>query len=383
MNTEHELKRFLEGAADPESPRDEHRRELRDRVLAAMPSAPGPTLVSPQSRWRSIMKSPSFRWSATAALVLFVALLVPLYTLLSPPAAWADVSAALKQAKTLSMKIVVYQGKDIRTRETLSFKEPDRVRIDREEGSTVIDWKRRKMLSLMPKQKMAVEVSMSEHHGQPGPRNWLARLKEIIGSKKAKRIGSKTLENHACTGWQVTNKLGNTTAWADAKTGRLVRVETTMKSGDVKTVMSDFRFDPPLDESLFSLEIPEGYERVAKSTVSPRKDAIDAILLMLRIRAGGNNGVFPDSLSNSKDFLIAAGKYDWSQETENEATLRNMITQAFFWLNSNQRWVYQGKEVKVGDATTPVFWRPVGDGKFQVIYGDFKVRKMDETQLQK
>jgi hypothetical protein len=104
-------------------------------------------------------------------------------------------------------------------------------------------------------------------------------------------------------------------------------------------------------------------------------------LLLLRVWAGGNGGVFPDSLSDMADWIRAAGKYDWSRETEDEATLKQMIGQAFFRLNSNQNWVYRGKGVKVGDAKTPVFWRPVGDGKFQVIYGDFEVRKVDEKEL--
>ena len=381
MDIERELEQFVEGVADPAPARDEHRRELRRRLLAAMSSAPGPDVVSPKSKWRSIMNIPWIRWSATAAVVLLAAILVPLYALQSPSVVWADVNAALKQAKTLSLKIVVYQGKDVRTRETISFLEPDCVRIDRKGASTVIDWGRRKMLTLMPEQKLAVEGTMKEHHGQSGPRNWLASLKEIVGSKNADRIGSKTFEDHVCNGWRVINKLGNTTVWADAKTGRLVRVEMTMNSGDVKTVMSDFRFDPPLDESLFSLEIPEGYERLANTTVSPRDNALDGLLLLLRVWAGGNGGVFPDSLSDIADWLRAAGKYDWSQETEDEATLKQMIGQGFFRLNANQNWAYRGKGVKVGDAKTPVFWRPAGDGKFQVIYGDFEVRKVDEKEL--
>ena len=45
MDVERELERFVEGVADPALARDEHRRELRRQVLAAMSSAPEGNVV--------------------------------------------------------------------------------------------------------------------------------------------------------------------------------------------------------------------------------------------------------------------------------------------------------------------------------------------------
>jgi len=382
MDVEREFERFVEGAANLQPARDEHRRELRSRVLAAMPSAPGSEIVLPQSKWRSIMNSPWTRWSATATVVLLAAVLVSLYAAHSPSAAWADVNAVLNHAKELSLEITVYQGENVRTQETISFLAPDRMRVDAKGGSAVIDWGEGKILTLVPRQKLAIKGMLKDDNTKSQQRNWIAHLKEIVGSKNADQIGTKTFEGHTCNGWRVINKLGNTTVWADVKTDLLVRVEMTMKSGDVKTVMSDFRFDLPLDESLFSLEVPEGYHVLAEATVSSHDNALDGLLLLLRAWAGGNGGVFPDSLSDVTDWFSASGKYDWSQETEDKATMQQMIGQAFYRINANQNWVYSGKGVKVGDAKKPVFWQPVSGGKCQVIYGDFDVRTVDEKELQ-
>ena len=43
---------------------------------------------------------------------------------------------------------------------------------------------------------------------------------------------------------------------------------------------------------------------------------------------------------------------------------------------------YAGKDVKYGDANTPIFWyRPEGSKTYRVIYGDLSVRDMSIDQL--
>ena len=49
--------------------------------------------------------------------------------------------------------------------------------------------------------------------------------------------------------------------WGDPKTGLPVRIEMTMAMmPNVKITMSDFEFNVDMDESLFSVEPPAGYE---------------------------------------------------------------------------------------------------------------------------
>jgi outer membrane lipoprotein-sorting protein len=53
-----------------------------------------------------------------------------------------------------------------------------------------------------------------------------------------------------------------TDIWVDAKTKRIVLVETTGAKGRVTYMLKDFVFDEELDDSLFSLELPEGYKQI-------------------------------------------------------------------------------------------------------------------------
>jgi hypothetical protein len=381
MNVERELERFVDSIGEPEPPRDAHRRELRQQVVAVAQTAGRLGLVSQTNRWRSIMNNPLIRWSATAALVLVGVALVAAYAIHAPSTAWADVQKTLNQAQTLLLKVTVYQGGQLRTEETISFLGADRMRVDRPGASAVFDWASGKMLSLVPEQKLALVAHLTGDD-KSERENWLARLKEIVGSKGAKELGRDTFEGRPCKGWRVGNDLRTTTVWADEKTAQLVRVEMEMKAGNVRTVFSEFCFNPKLDESNFSLEAPEGYEVLADMTISARDNALGGLLLLLRAWSGGNGGVFPDSLSDTSDWFKAATKYDWSQEKiQDEKKLKSMIGQAFFLLNSNEDWVYRGKGVKRGDAKKAVFWRPVGGGKHQVVYGDLSVRAVDKKDL--
>ena len=193
------------------------------------------------------------------------------------------------------------------------------------------------------------------------------------------RSARKHLTNRPCRGWQVVNSEGTVTVWADEKTAEMVRVE--IEEGVVRTVMTDFRFNPNLVESHFSLEVPEGYQVVAKTSFAAKDASEDDLLLLLRAWSGGNGNVFPDSLTDVGGWYKAATKYDWSKEKQDEKTMEKAISRAFFRLGARQDWVYRGKGVKVGNAKQAVFWTPAGNGKYRVIYGDLSVRQADKKEL--
>ena len=378
MDLEQQFERIVNSIGDPEAPREEHRRELRKRVLAAVQSG-GPSIpitLYPQKR-RFMMSNALIRWSAAAAVLLVCAALVLLYVGNSPSAAWADVSKNLNRAQTLSFKMTVYQGEELR-QEQLLFLNADRMRLESEGSVGIFDWAQGKMLSLVPEYKQAVAATLTDAEPS-GQRDWLADLKEIVGSKHAMQIGAKTIEDRLCKGWQVSNSMGTTTVWADEKTAEIVRVE--IKEGIVRTVMSHFMFNPNIEESQFSLEVPEGYEMLADFTFAVKDACEDDVAMLLRAWAGGNGGVFPNSLMNVADWFKAASKYDWSKEKQDENTLEKAIGRAFFRLNSMQDWVYRGKGIKVGDAEEAVFWMPIGNDKYRVIYGDLSVREVGKKEL--
>ena len=84
------------------------------------------------------------------------------------------------------------------------------------------------------------------------------------------------------------------TVWADQKTAEMVRVE--IEAGIVRTVMSDFRFNPKVESRSSALRCRQGYKVVVKTNVGGKDASEDDLVLLLRAWAGGNGDVFPDSL---------------------------------------------------------------------------------------
>lgn len=384
MDAERQFERFVCSVGNTEAPREEHRRRLRAQVLATVESArTSNPVVCQLNRRKAIMTRSIVRWATAAAAVLVCSTLAWLYVDHSPSAAWADVARNLNESQTLSLNLTVYQGEEQRSQQTMSFLTPDRMRVESGGAIGVFDWAQGKMLSLTPQYKYAVAMTLTDKLTDAEKleqRNWLARLKEIVGSENAQEVGGKTFEGRPCKGWQVVNAAGTTTVWADEKTAQIVRVEII--AGIVRTVLDNFKFNPQLDESQFSLETPEGYTMAADASFAAKDASEDDVMLLLRAWAGGNGGVFPDSLADVGSWFKAATKYDWSKEENKDGNmLRNAIVRAFFRLNSRQDWVYRGKGVKLGNAEAAVFWSPAANGKYCVVYGDLSVRQVDKKEL--
>jgi outer membrane lipoprotein-sorting protein len=379
MDVERQFERIVKSIGDPDAPREEHRRRLRRQVLEAVESAgPSAPMILPPKKRMTIMNHSIIRWTTAAAVFLICAALIFTHTGHLPTAAWADVGENLERAQTLSLKVTVYQGKELREEQRLEVY-TDRVRSESKGSVAIMDLTSEKMLVLLPTEKQALMFSLKDAL-KSGYRNWLADLKRIVGNKNAKEIGAETFEKRPCRGWQVTNSEGVVTVWADEKTAELVRVE--IKTGVVRTVMSDFNFHPQLDASQFSLEAPEGYEMAADTSIAGKDASEKDLLLLLRAWAGGNDGVFPDSLLDFADWFKAYPKYDWSKEKQDEKTMRMAISRAFFKLKAEQQyWVYRGKGVKRGDAKKAIFWSPAGKDKYRVIYGDLSVRLVSKKDL--
>lgn len=106
-----------------------------------------------------------------------------------------------------------------------------------------------------------------------------------VSTDKAKKLPERTIDGKQAIGFVIEEKgekKGGTvtverTYWVDVKTKLPVRIEASYRSTDPKVadsdcVLRDFVFDAPLDESLFSTEIPAGYTDVAnKDAEKPAK----------------------------------------------------------------------------------------------------------------
>src|SRR4051812_15739057 len=132
-----------------------------------------------------------------------------------------------------------------------------RMRIEGAGGSaTVIDQKSGKMLQLDPTSKRATVVENMSYGVANNP---VEEFKKLTG-KDGKAIGEKEVGGRVLKGFVASEKNQQFTVWADKSNGEPVTIETTvpMMGGRGTVVMSDFVFDPKLDDALFSLEAPQG-----------------------------------------------------------------------------------------------------------------------------
>lgn len=379
MDIEKQFQEIVDSVADTGSPSDQHRRQLRQQVLAGIDAARSATI--PETSKRKLMiRNRVFRWSALAAAVLVCVAAAWFLVETSMQVAWADVQNGLAKAQSVTMKVAVYQGQDLRKQEQRSYLDANRIRVESKESTAIIDRSQGKVLVLVAEGKKAYASTLEGLDKTAGP-DPLAALKKIVGSKDAKDVGDKTIDGQPCKGWQLSGPDGVVTVWANNKTAQIVHVE--IEQGAVRTVMSDFDFSPKLDEAQFSLKAPEGYTQVVGAQYNMKDAAESDVILLLRAWAGGNGGVFPSSLLDYADWYKAATKFDWSQETQDQSAVQKAISRAFFRLNAQSDWIYNGKGVKLGDSKTPIFWSPLGSGKYRVIYGDLKAGDVEQKYLPK
>jgi len=82
----------------------------------------------------------------------------------------------------------------------------------------------------------------------------------VLSDRKAKDLGNAIVGGKKAQGYSTANGL---TVWIDPISGDLVQVEQEFLLGlGGRETLSDFRFDADMDESLFSLEVPEGYKLI-------------------------------------------------------------------------------------------------------------------------
>ena len=179
--------------------------------------------------------------------------------------------------------------------------------------------------------------------------------------------------------------------WADAKTLLPFRIEILiqMLGEEGAIIMSDFKFNIDLDQSLFSLQVPEGYthqETQMDMTNLNEEDLIEG----LRVWAEMMGGVFPHTLNTTDTKNLKLWKKKLIETKLSEAEqLKRVMKVARCWLfihslKADSDWHYAGKDVKLGDADTAIFWyRPEGSETYRVIYGDLSVKDLAPDSLNK
>ncbi len=187
-----------------------------------------------------------------AALIFAITLFLFLAT---PQHAYAQVLQQVEKAQSMSCDLSM--GNEV----AHLLVRGNMMRFELEGGGVSIgDRATGKWVSIDPKARTAMTITMARQEFD------LYAIFHDFQDGKEERLGDKQLNGKKVTGFRVTRHLSERgkeqetplTIWVDTATNLPVEAEIAEK--DQITHATNFKWDLPLDEKLFSMAIPEGYK---------------------------------------------------------------------------------------------------------------------------
>jgi outer membrane lipoprotein-sorting protein len=303
-----------------------------------------------------------------------VALYVAWQTFNTTTVAFADVAQKLNNARTLVYtSTVTLPGKPPVTMRNLHAS-GGRTRIESPGGPVSITDGRSSLL-LDPNLKTATRLDF----GKALPTTDFASAFGHLAKTGGDPIGQKTFDGVVARGFRADAGGIPMTIWADPKTALPVQVETItpMAQGNAVTVLDHFQFDAPLDEALFSMEVPQGYTLITQKIDMPESFAPESVVAdFLRTYTQASGGSFPARLDNPDELGKLIARETDSQKRLAATTRMGMMLGALFALRD--RWGYAAEGVKVGEKDKVVFWCKLNpnSNSYQAVFGDLHIEQV-------
>jgi hypothetical protein len=340
--------------------------------------------------WRALMKNKMIRFGT--AFVVIIAAVVAFQFLGNPfgtKLTFANAIEPILNADTATYDIV-YGPDDGSTPVVHYMVMGSRHRRTSAGGEIIMDTENGRMLILYNK------VAQYQYFEEvPSGQNFLDNLKNYILILKddpdftVKELGRKQLDGKEVVGFFASNPKIDFTIWADVDTKLPVRIETN--EGQSREVLKNMKFGLPLEEDLFSMEVPAGYMVLEPITWDDLQEGTEAKFIEgLRLIAEiYNDGYFPDGVSFdsfTKWIHEVAKQLEEMNFPKEEIGARiQQIFEDFCFIpffRPEEEWTYRGRGVQLGEADTPIFWyKPQGSETYHVIYGDLHVEDVDPEDL--
>ena len=344
------------------------------------------------------------RWvAATAFAALVIALVIGFNSFdHSPDKAYAAVIDQIRKARTVSYTLI-QKIKDMPDQKIkMIYKEPGMMRQEWDQGIvSIVDITQKKGITITPPQKQFIDMDFSSMPAQATQVNLVEQLKKLP-SQTDKIIPAQNMDQYVVQGFQVTENSLNKTVWVDVETGNLFRIEGEFQNAPgVNFVMSDFKFDEDLEDSLFDLTPPQGYSRVAMKANTHDINEEDLIFVLRFWADHTEDTSFPPSLdlakfAKSSMELNKNGKFHKDENKEGlsndklmEKTLQDSqkMTKGLMFvmqMKPDSDWHYAGDTVKMGEKEKPVFWwKPTGKQDYRMIYGDLSIKDVSAEEIPK
>jgi outer membrane lipoprotein-sorting protein len=278
----------------------------------------------------------------------------------------------------------------------------------------IMDTTNGRSLTLMPQQKMAMELKIEGQTPEKKREMGSSFVDQIAAFRDGTEtsLGTREIGGRQTSGFRVEKGGIVCDAWVATETGLPIEVTMELKMlGKSSTTFTNFVFDPPLDESLFSLTPPAGYTLMdtPKTVDASPSTERDLAAMFEQLRESGAE-VFPKELTlNScleplsklmKDKvgnLHGAPSHDTPSKdapstqslvkeiTKNTTTLMLKVSRGVMFtqaMKPENDFRYLGKDVRFGEAEKPVcWWKPDGSKSYRVMFGDLSVRDVMPDNL--
>jgi len=338
---------------------------------------------------RTIMKSPVTRIAAAAAVIIVAAL--GINSIMAPSVTWAQVIEPILNARTVVFDLIL--GADdtgMASHEIVVGSRIRRTMSNMPNMTMIIDIDKAQLLALDTDAKTAVYADMEGDLGDR-TRSYIKFVREIIGQLQdgqVEQLGEKVIDGQKAVGFVGRSQNEEVRIWADPETALPIRIEAEIGQ-EFSFTMKNFEFNAAVDESLVSMDVPDGYtlqETDLDLGNAAEEDFVESLKIWAEIIG---DGTFPEAIgteSAMKQMPVLIQKVTAMQVSEEKGTEIGMsFAKGMLYhqiLESQGAWNYAGAGVKLGDANTAIFWyQPQGSATYRVIYGDLSVKNVAAENL--
>jgi outer membrane lipoprotein-sorting protein len=349
--------------------------------------------------WRIIMRNGITKLAVAAAIILAVALGLSLFMKSGGNAAYAQVVNRLKKAETMTFSIITQTGLEtVQTvRTDVAIKEPGHMRLSTPDGYICVadtTGDRIEGIVLVPITRMYMTMDIDNLPNNPDTGAFASVEKlRTLPTEADEFLGAAQIDGHTLEGFRVHDGDTTATVWVHPATGELARAEVEFANAPgMNTIMTDFQFDIPLDDALFSLEPPAGYEQMAIQADASQITEDDFIAYLRLWSRWTVDGTFPPIIQGTEIAKITMqmaqeGKFvgpvapGYEGDQQQQIMFNGMLFASTLPAGSFR---YAGQNVPYGDPDTPIFWhQPKGSATYRVIYADLHVTDVAPENLPK
>lgn len=256
----------------------------------------------------------------------------------------------------------------------------------------IIDLESSKLLALIDVDKTAGYVDIEGDLGER-TRSYIKFVRQIITQLQegqVEQLGERVIDGQKAVGFVGKGQNEAVMIWADPETALPIRIEAQIGQ-EFSFAMKNFEFNADVDESLVSMEVPDGYT-LEKTDFglgnATEEDFVESLRIWAEIIGDGR---FPEAIgteSAMKQMPLLVQRVAAMQLSEEKGTQIGMkFAKGMLFhqtLENQGQWYYAGAGVKLGDGDKAIFWyQPKDSPKCRVIYGDLSVKDVAPEDLPK